>query len=26
MTDEEKAKARATDPLAARIIDRCDSM
>jgi hypothetical protein len=26
MTDEEKAKARATDPLAAQIIDRCDSM
>lgn len=26
MTDEEKAAARATDPLAARIIDRCDSM
>ncbi|GAC1399309.1 MAG: hypothetical protein NVS4B6_08110 [Mycobacterium sp.] len=26
MTDEEKALARATDPLAARIIDRCDSM
>src|SRR4029079_14339077 len=26
MTDEEKAVARATDPLAARIIDRCDSM
>jgi hypothetical protein len=26
MTDEEKAQARATDPLAARIIDRCDSM
>ncbi|RDH75160.1 hypothetical protein DVS77_27670 [Mycolicibacterium moriokaense] len=26
MTDEEKATARATDPLAAKIIDRCDSM
>ncbi|MCW2519712.1 MAG: hypothetical protein JWR46_2331, partial [Mycobacterium sp.] len=26
MTDDEKAQARATDPLAARIIDRCDSM
>ena len=26
MTDEEKAAARATDPLAAQIIDRCDSM
>jgi hypothetical protein len=26
MTDEEKAQARATDPLAAHIIDRCDSM
>ena len=26
MTDEEKAQARATDPLAAQIIDRCDSM
>jgi hypothetical protein len=26
MTDEEKAQARATDPLAAAIIDRCDSM
>jgi hypothetical protein len=26
MTDEEKAQARATDPLAARIIDRCDAM
>lgn len=26
MTDEEKAAARATDPLAARIIDRCDGM
>ena len=26
MTDEEKAVARATDPLAAKIIDRCDSM
>ncbi|HET9877599.1 MAG TPA: hypothetical protein VFQ37_17875 [Mycobacterium sp.] len=26
MTDEEKAAARATDPRAARIIDRCDSM
>lgn len=26
MTDEEKAQARATDPLAARIIDRCDGM
>jgi hypothetical protein len=26
MTDEEKAQARATDPLAALIIDRCDSM
>ncbi|OBK75185.1 hypothetical protein [Mycobacterium sp. 1274761.0] len=26
MTDEEKAVARATDPLAAQIIDRCDSM
>jgi len=26
MTDEEKADARATDPLAAAIIDRCDSM
>lgn len=26
MTDEEKARARATDPLAAQIIDRCDAM
>jgi hypothetical protein len=26
MTDEEKALARATDPLAAQIIDRCDTM
>ncbi|MBW0019249.1 MAG: hypothetical protein JO236_17105 [Mycobacterium sp.] len=26
MTDEEKAQARATDPRAARIIDRCDAM
>jgi hypothetical protein len=26
MTDEEKAQARATDPLAAHIIDRCDAM
>jgi hypothetical protein len=26
MTDEEKAQARATDPLAAQIIDRCDSI
>ncbi|OBR98705.1 hypothetical protein A9W98_34055 [Mycobacterium gordonae] len=26
MTDEEKAQARATDPLAAEIIDRCDGM
>jgi hypothetical protein len=26
MTDTEKAQARATDPLAAAIIDRCDSM
>ncbi len=26
MTDEEKAQARATDPLAAQIIDRCDTM
>ncbi|ORA27709.1 hypothetical protein [Mycobacterium aquaticum] len=26
MTDEEKAHARATDPRAAEIIDRCDSM
>jgi hypothetical protein len=26
MTDEEKAAARATDPLAAQIIDRCDEM
>jgi hypothetical protein len=26
MTEEEKAQARATDPLAAQIIDRCDSM
>lgn len=26
MTDEEKAHARATDPLAGRIIDQCDSM
>ncbi|MCV7169172.1 hypothetical protein H7I41_04440 [Mycobacterium manitobense] len=26
MTDEEKAQARATDPLAAAIIDRCDTM
>ncbi|MDV3125111.1 hypothetical protein M1247_09345 [Mycobacterium sp. 21AC1] len=26
MTDEEKSAARATDPLAAGIIDRCDSM
>lgn len=26
MTDEEKATARATDPLAGEIIDRCDSM
>lgn len=26
MTDEEKAQARATDPRAARIIERCDAM
>lgn len=26
MTDDEKAQARATDPLAAQIIDRCDTM
>ena len=26
MTDDEKAAARATDPLAAQIIERCDSM
>ncbi len=26
MTDAEKAQARATDPLAAQIIDRCDNM
>lgn len=26
LTDEEKAVARATDPLAAQLIDRCDSM
>jgi len=26
MTDEEKAQARATDPLAAAIIDRCEAM
>lgn len=26
MTDQEKAQARATDPLAAQIIDRCDTM
>lgn len=26
MTDEEKAAARATDPLAAKIIDRCDGL
>ncbi|HEX5145321.1 MAG TPA: hypothetical protein VFW21_15765 [Mycobacterium sp.] len=26
MTDQEKAQARATDPLAARIIDRCDGL
>jgi hypothetical protein len=26
MTDDEKAQARATDPLAAAIIDRCDAM
>src|ERR1700693_5693543 len=26
MTDDEKTQARATDPLAAQIIDRCDSM
>jgi hypothetical protein len=26
MTDEEKEQARATDPLAAQIIDRCDTM
>lgn len=26
MTDEEKAQARATDPLAAQIIDRCEAM
>lgn len=26
MTEQEKAQARATDPLAAAIIDRCDSM
>ncbi|ABK65534.1 hypothetical protein [Mycobacterium avium] len=26
MTDQEKAQARATDPLAAEIIDRCDAM
>ncbi|MCZ4558790.1 hypothetical protein O4215_24815 [Rhodococcus maanshanensis] len=26
MTEEEKAQARATDPLAAQIVDRCDAM
>ncbi|MFI6431030.1 hypothetical protein [Rhodococcus oryzae] len=26
MTDDEKAQARATDPLAAQIVDRCDAM
>lgn len=26
MTDDEKAQARATDPLAAQLIDRCDAM
>ncbi|TJZ78544.1 hypothetical protein FCG67_10990 [Rhodococcus oryzae] len=26
MTDEEKSQARATDPLAAQIVDRCDAM
>lgn len=26
MTDEEKAQARATDPLAAQLIERCDAM
>ncbi|GFG51625.1 hypothetical protein MAGR_30660 [Mycolicibacterium agri] len=26
MTDEEKTQARATDPLAAQIVDRCDTM
>jgi hypothetical protein len=26
MTDEEKAQARATDPLAGQLIDRCDAM
>jgi hypothetical protein len=26
MTDDEKAQARATDPLAAELIDRCDAM
>ena len=26
MTDAEKAEARATDPKAAEIIDRCDAM
>ncbi len=26
MTEEEKAQARATDPLAAQLIDRCDAM
>ena len=26
MTDDEKAEARATDPRAAAIIDRCDAM
>ena len=26
MTDDEKAQARATDPLAGQIIDRCDAM
>ena len=26
LTDEEKAEARATDPRAAEIIDRCDAM
>lgn len=26
MTDDEKAQARATDPLAAAIVDRCDTM
>ncbi|MGV0834738.1 hypothetical protein [Mycolicibacterium thermoresistibile] len=26
LTDEEKAQARATDPLAAQLIDRCDTM